>query len=102
MIPQPIVSRSVVSRDQRRDDGRGARLHPVLAPPRVGLGEPDRVHARLVHRPRRRDHLVERLHRQLHDPDPERRRHGASSRPQSPALRGPARRARSGRARPAG
>ena len=35
-----------LARHQRRDDRRGARLHAVLAPPRVGLGEPDRVEAR--------------------------------------------------------
>ena len=48
MIPQPIVSRSRLPRHQRRDDRRGARLHPVLAPPGIGLGQPDRVHAGLV------------------------------------------------------
>ena len=69
-----------LARHQRRDDRRGARLHPVLAPPRVRLGEPDRVHAGLVHRPRRREHLVERLHRELHDADPERRRQAPTPR----------------------
>ena len=59
--------------DQRRKGGRGARLHPVLAPPRVGLGEPDGVHPGLVHHARRLEHLVERLHRELHHPDPKRR-----------------------------
>ena len=67
-----------LARHQRRDDGRRARLHPVLAPPRIRLGEPDRVHARLVHRARRREHLVERLHRQLHHADAERHRHQAA------------------------
>ena len=75
MIPQPIVSRFVSRAHQRGDAGRGARLHPVLAPPRIRLGEPDRVHPGLVHRARRGEHLVERLHRELHDADPERRRH---------------------------
>ena len=65
-----------VAGHQGRDDRRGARLHPVLAPPRVGLGEPDRVEAAAVERPRRLEHLAERLHRELHHPDPERRRHG--------------------------
>ena len=60
---------------QRRDDGRAARLHLVLAPPRVGLREPDGVDPRLVHRARGGEHLVERLHRQLHDADAERNRH---------------------------
>ena len=64
-----------LSRHQRRDDRGRPRLHPVLAPPGVGLGEPDRVHPGLVHDPRRLEHLVERLHRQLHDPDAERRWH---------------------------
>ena len=61
---------------QRRDDRRGARLHPVLAPPRIRLGEPDRVHPGLVHHASRLEHLVERLHRQLHHADPERHGHG--------------------------
>src|SRR6185503_8051126 len=47
----------------------------MLAPPRVRLGEPDRVHPRLVHRARGGEHLVERLHRELHDADTERNRH---------------------------
>src|SRR5262249_767927 len=51
--------------------GRGARLHPVLAPPRIGLGEPDRVEPRVVHRAGGGEHLVERLHRQLHHADAE-------------------------------
>ena len=78
MIPQPIVSRSVSRAISAETTGRGARLHPVLAPPRVGLGEPDRVHARLVHRTRRREHLVERLHGELHHADAERHRHGGA------------------------
>ena len=69
MIPQPIVSRFVSRPISAADAGRGARLHPVLAPPRIRLGEPDRVHPGLVHRARRREHLVERLHRELHDAD---------------------------------
>ncbi len=60
---------------ERRDDGRRARLHPVLAPPGIRLGEPDRVHPGPVHDARRLEHLVERLHRQLHDADSKRRRH---------------------------
>jgi hypothetical protein len=64
MIPQPI--------DSRGDDGGGARLHLVLAPPGIRLGKPDRVHPGLVHRSRRRQHLVDRLHGELHDADPER------------------------------
>ena len=73
MIPQPTVSRSVSLRHQPRHDGGRARLHPVLSPPRVRLREPDRVQSRLVHHAGAREHLVERLHRQLHDPDAERR-----------------------------
>src|SRR5262249_19337777 len=57
---------------ERSHAGRRPRLHPVLSPPRVRLGEPDRVHPGLVHRARRREHLVERLHRELHDADPKR------------------------------
>ena len=64
-----------LARHQRRDDRRGARLHPVLPPPRVRLGEPDRVQARLVHDARAAEHLIERLHRQLHDADAKRRGH---------------------------
>src|SRR5262249_10172866 len=43
--------------------------------PGVGLREPDRVHAGFVHRASRGEHLVERLHRELHDADPKRGRH---------------------------
>ena len=67
-----------LARHERRDDGRRARLHPVLPPPRVRLGEPDRVHPGLVHDTRRLEHLVERLHGELHDADPERWRHRGS------------------------
>ena len=96
MIPQPIVEPLGLARHQRRDDGRRARLHAVLAPPRVGLGQPDRVHAGLVHHAGRLEHLLERLHGQLHDPDAERRRHvRASSSGRSAAVFG-------GRGRPFG
>src|SRR5207245_1788544 len=47
----------------------------VLPPPRIGLGEPDRVDAGGVHRARVGEDLVERFHRELHDADPERRSH---------------------------
>jgi hypothetical protein len=47
----------------------------VLPPPGVGLRKPDRVHPRLVHDPRGLEHLLERLHRELHDADPKRDRH---------------------------
>src|SRR5262249_28055996 len=63
---------------QRGDAGRRARLHAVLAPPRIRLGEPDGVHPRLVHGARRPDHLVERLHGELHDADPKRRHQAAA------------------------
>ena len=62
-------------RDQAGDDGGRARLHPVLAPPRVCLSEPDRVHSGAIHDARRLEHLLERLHGQLHHTDAERRRH---------------------------
>ena len=68
---QPIVSRSV-SRAISAETTGGTCLHPVLAPPRVGLGEPDRVHPRLVHDACRGQHVLERLHRELHDADAER------------------------------
>src|SRR5262249_2393542 len=60
----------------QRGDHRGrAGLHPVLAPPGVRLCEPDRVHPGRVHDACRLEHLLERLHRQLHDADSERWRH---------------------------
>ena len=58
---------------------RGLGLHAVLAPPGIGLGEPDRVEARLVHDARRLEHLLERLHRQLHHADAERNGHAGPS-----------------------
>ena len=90
--------------DQGGDDRRGARLHAVLAPPRIGLGEPDRVHADAVHDLRRREHLRERLHRQLHDADAERLGHRVSEPRGRLARPWPrrGRRARSAPARPAG
>ena len=68
---------SPFTRHQRGDHGRAARFHLVLAPPRIRLGEPDRVHPGLVHHARRLKHLVERLHRELHHADAKRDRHGA-------------------------
>jgi hypothetical protein len=59
-------------RHERGHDRRRARLHAVLAPPGVRLGEPDRVHPGLVHDARRLEHLVEWLHGELHDADPKR------------------------------
>ena len=79
MIPQPIVSRSVSRAITRGDRGRRASLHRVLAPPRVGLGEPDRVEAVAVERARVPEDLLERLHRQLHHANPERDAHPALS-----------------------
>ena len=67
-----------LARDEHGHDRGRTRLHCVLSPPRVRLGEPDRVHPGLVHDPRRLEHLLERLHRELHDPDAERRRHRRS------------------------
>ena len=75
MIPQPIVRRFVSRAMSAETTVDRAGLHLVLAPPRVRLGEPHGVHPRLVHRARGGEHLVERLHRQLHDPDPERNPH---------------------------
>ena len=65
--------------DHAGEHGRGLGLHAVLAPPRVGLGEPDRVEAGLVHDARRLEHLLQRLHRQLHHADAERNRHAGPS-----------------------
>ena len=72
MIPQPIVSRFVSRAIMPASTVEDLRLHPVLAPPRVRLGEPDRVEPGLVHGARRLEHLLERLHRQLHHADAER------------------------------
>ena len=60
---------------ERRHHGGRARLHPVLAPPRIGLGEPHGVETVAVERARRREHLVERLHGELHHADAEGRGH---------------------------
>ena len=89
MIPHPIVRRSVSRRHERGDDRRRARLHAVLAPPGVRLGEPDRVHPGLVHDARRLEHLVEWLHGELHDADPKRWRHDGSRQESSVECVGP-------------
>ena len=72
MIPQPTVSRFVSRAMMPASTVEDLRLHAVLAPPRVGLGEPDRVEPGLVHDARRLEHLLQRLHRQLHHADAER------------------------------
>src|SRR5260370_7092620 len=62
----------------RRDggDGRGgARLHGMLAPPRIGFGEPESVEARGVAGLRHANGFFERLHAELQDTNFERRAH---------------------------
>ena len=65
---------------QGGNHSRGASLHPVLPPPGISLREPDRVDTGLVHHPGGGKHLLERLHRQLHDADSERLTHVFSRR----------------------
>ena len=64
--------------DDPGQHGRGLGLHAVLAPPGIGLGEPDRVEPGLVHDAGRLEHLLQRLHRQLHHADAERNGHAGS------------------------
>ena len=71
-------------RHQRRDDRRRARLHLVLPPPRIRLREPDRVETVLVEGARGREHLVDRLHRQLHHTDTERLGHRSDPKETAP------------------
>ena len=77
MIPQPIVSRSVsraISADTTVDERASIpcfRHHGYASASQI-VSIPA-----LVHDPRRLEHLLERLHRELHHPDPKRRRHAA-------------------------
>ena len=75
MIPQPIVSRSVSRAISAESTVEERASMPCLRHHGIGLGEPDRVEAAAVERAGRLEHLAERLHRELHQPDPERRRH---------------------------
>src|SRR3990172_4014747 len=77
-----------LSCDERGDRGRGACLHGMLAPPRIGLGKPDRVESPAVERARVLEDLGDRLHGQLHDADPKPWPHqpvAAATRPSSEA-----------------
>ena len=77
MIPQPIVSRSVsraISAETTVDERASIRClrHHGYASASQIVSMPG-----LVHHARRLEHLVERLHRELHHADAERDRHGA-------------------------
>ena len=85
MIPQPIVRREVsraISAETTVDERASI---PCLRHHGIGLGEPDRVHPGRLHRARRREHLVERLHRELHHADAERNGHLISRLTRRPA-----------------
>src|ERR1700740_3490890 len=58
-----------LARSDGGDRRRRARFHGMLAPPRIGFGEPERVKAGSVASLRHTHCLVERLHAELQDAD---------------------------------
>src|SRR6266404_6664624 len=69
------------TRNNRSDGGGRARLHGVLAPPRVSFGEPEGVESRSVAGLRHANRFLQRLHAELQHTDFERHAHRFGSSP---------------------
>src|SRR5581483_3843398 len=67
----PDRNRAGFARENGRDRRGGARFHGMLAPPRIGLSEPERVEPCALAGLRHAHSLVERLHAELQNTDAE-------------------------------
>ena len=89
MIPHPIVSRSVSRAISAETTVEERASMPCLR--HHGYASASQIVSMpaLVHHPRRLEHLLERLHGELHDADPERWRHDCARQESSVVCVGP-------------